>query len=183
MLRSPRARLLVVLLVVLLLLAALFGLVVWHGTLEPAPEAGAYPGSEELGEEYDRYLGEEVSVGGRVVETDPVVIKAEYGVDESIRLMVVGLDADVEAEEGAFLRVFGVVEPDRTVQASNAFAVPSGGQWYAWGVSFLAGLWVLVRIVRRFRFDREAWGLVPRERPLTVDSLRGGERSRGGGDA
>jgi len=179
MLRSPRARLLAV----LVLLAALFGLVVWQGALEPAPEAGAYPRSEKLTEEYDRYLGEEVSVDGRIVETDPVVIEAEYGIDESIRLTVVGLDADVEVEEGAVLRVFGVVEPDRTVSASNAFTVPTSGLWYSWTVSFLAGLWVLGRVVRHFRFDREAWGLVPRERPLTVRSLLESDRIGGGSDA
>ena len=57
MLRSPRARLLAV----LVLLAALFGLVVWHDTLDPAPDAGAYPGSEELAADYDACLGEEVT--------------------------------------------------------------------------------------------------------------------------
>jgi hypothetical protein len=182
MLRSPRARLLAV----LVLLTALFGLLVWHGALAPAPEAGAYPSQEELAADYDRYLGERVTVGGRIVETDPVAIDAEYGVEESIRLTVVGLDPGVRIEEGADLQVFGVVEPDRTVRAEDAYAVPASGLWYTWTVSFLAGLWVLGRIVRHFRFDREEWGLVRRARPLTARALLGRERSRtagGGRDA
>ncbi|MFB6227592.1 MAG: hypothetical protein ABEH88_03250 [Halobacteriales archaeon] len=177
MLRSPRARLLVV----LVLLAALFGLVVWHGTLTPAPDAGAYPGSEELAADYEAYLGEDVTVGGRIVETDPVVVEAEYGVEEPILLTVVGLDPGVTVEKDAHLRVFGTVEPDRTVRAENAFAVPPIGPLYAWTISFLAGLWVLGRIVRRFRVDREEWGLVPREAPLTLRAVLGRDRSQSSG--
>jgi len=181
MLRSPRARLLAV----LVLLCALFGLVVWHGTLEPAPEAGSFPGTEELAADYDAYLGERVTVGGRVVETDPVVVTAEYGVDESIRLTVVGLDPSVAVKEGATLRVFGVVKPDRTIRSSNAFTVPTSGLWYTWTVSALAGLWTLARIVRRFRLDREQWGLVPRERSVSLRAIvrRGRGTSGGDGDA
>ena len=35
-----------------------------------------------------------------------------------------------------------------------------------YGVSFLGGLWVLVRTLRRWRFDAERLAFVPRERPL-----------------
>jgi hypothetical protein len=179
MLRSPQARLLAV----LVLLAVLFGLVVWHGTLTPAPEAGTYPGSEELAADYEAYLGEDVTVGGEIIETDPVVIEAEYGVDESILLTVLDLDSDVTVETGASLRVFGVVEPDRTVRAENAFVVPAVGPLYARGISFFAGLWVLGRIVRRFRVDREEWGLVPRKAPLTLRAVLGRDRVQpSGGD-
>jgi len=178
MLQSPRARLLAV----VVLLAALFGLVVWHGTLDPAPDAGAYPGSAELAADYDERLGDSVALEGEIVGIDPVVIESEYGVGESIRLTVVGLDPDVEIGEGALLRVFGVVDPGRTIRAENAFVVPATGPLYASGISFLAGLWVLGRIVRRFRFDRSEPGLVRRDRPLAVRPLIGRDRSSAGGD-
>lgn len=178
MLRSPRARLLAL----VVLLAALFGLVVWHGSLTPAPDAGAYPGSAELAADYDGHLGDSVAVEGEIVGTDPVVIESEHGVDESIRLTVVGLGSDVGIEAGAILRVFGVVSPDRTISAENAFVVPAVGPLYARGISFLAGLWVLFRVVRRFRFDRTELGLVRRERPLPARSLLGRGRSSTGGE-
>ena len=38
--------------------------------------------------------------------------------------------------------------------------------WYMYGVSFLGGLWVLLRTLRRWRFDAERLAFVPRERPL-----------------
>jgi hypothetical protein len=78
--------------------------------------------------------------------------------------------------------VFGVVSPDRTIGAENAFVVPAVGPLYARGISFLAGLWVLFRVVRRFRFDRTELGLVRRERPLPVRSLVGRGRSSAGGE-
>jgi hypothetical protein len=124
-----------------------------------------------------------VAVGGRIVDTDPVVIDTWHDGEDLTRLTVVGLDPDVGVREGATLRVFGTVEPDRTLRAANAFVVPPIGRWYSWSISFLAGLWVLGRIVRRFRIDRVEWGLVRRERPLSVRSLLGGERSGGGEDA
>ncbi len=178
MLRSPRARLLAV----LVLLAALFGLVVWHGTLDPAPDAGAYPGPEDLAADYEAYLGETVAVGGEITETDPAVIEAEYGVDKSIRIAVVGVDPGMTVEKGGQLRVFGVIESDGTIRAENAFFVPNSGRWYTWSISFLAGLWVLGRIALRFRLDREEWGLVRRDRPLGVWTLLGGDRSSAGGE-
>lgn len=154
------------LLVVISLLAVLFGLCVLYGALEPDPSVGAYPDGSELGTDYDRYVGERVSVGGEIVDTDPVVIEVEYGVDEVIRLRVVELDNSVGVAEGDYLRVYGVVEPDRTVRALNVFVVPQTGRWYTWSVSFLAGLWVLGRLVRHWQFDREAWVLCRRDRPL-----------------
>ena len=172
MLRSPQARLLAV----VVLLAALFGLVVWHGTLTPAPEAGAYPGSADLASDYDAHLGDPVALEGEIVETTPVVIESEYGIGESLRVTVIGLDSGVETETGAKLQVFGVASSGRIISAENAFVVPAIGTLYARGILFLAGLWVLFRVVRRFRFDWRESGLVRREGPLALRSLLGGGR-------
>lgn len=176
--QSPRTRAAVA----FLLLCALFGLTVFHGTLEPEPSMGAFAGQEDLGDDYDRYLGERVSVEGWIVETDPAVIEAEYGVDSVLRLRIVGLDGSIRISEGKLLRVYGVVEGDRTIRALNAFAVPRSAMWYTWSISFLAGLWVLGRIVRYWRVDRAAWSLRRRSRPLCVRSwLRSRFLGEGGG--
>jgi len=161
-------------LALLVLLSALFGLVVWHGTLDPAPDAWDLPGQEHVATDGDRYVGERVSVEGRTRGTDPVVIAADYGVDSEIRLRVVGLDADVSGQAGDSLRVYGIFEGDRTVRSLNAFVVPTWGAWYTWSISFLSGLWVLGRIVRHWRIDRDPPGLARREQPLTLGSIRGG---------
>jgi hypothetical protein len=156
MLRSPRAR--TVLLV--LVLGAQFGLLVWHGSLDPAPQVGDYPDEADLVVDYDRYAGDRVTVAGTVVGTSPPVVELRSGGD-SIRVTV--RDLSVPAERGDRLRVYGVAESGRTVRAISAFTVPRWGLWYTYAVSFVAGLWVLGRLVRHWRIDREAVGLAPRE--------------------
>ncbi|MCO8265165.1 hypothetical protein NKF06_00825 [Haloferax sp. AB510] len=161
MTQHPRRRVLGI----LVLLGCLFGLMVWFGSLAPAPGVGAYPGSEELGTDYDAWVGDQVSLTGTVIDTDPLTISAEYGAGEQVRLRVT--DAAVDAQQGDSLSVYGVVEPDRTIRSLNAYTVPPGNYLYMYAVSFLAGLWVLGRIIRSWRLD-ETWSLVPRETPLGI---------------
>lgn len=158
---------------VLTLVALLFGLAVWYGSLAPAPALGAYPNQEELGTNYEQYLGERVTVGGRVVDTDPVTIRATYGAGDHIQMTVTDLDST--PTEGDSMRVYGVATPDQTIRAINAVAVPQWGRWYTWSVSFLAGLWVLVRLGRSWRLETADWTLTPRETrwtPPLIDRLR-----------
>ena len=153
----------------LVLAVVLAGLPVWYGSLPPAPEAGDYPGNEELAADVDRYVGAAVVVHGRIVEADPVVIAAPYGVDGRLELTVRG--PAVPARVGASLHAFGVVEPDGTIRAERAYATSPAGHWYAWGISFLAGLWVLWRIVRDWRYEPAAAGLAPRASPLRLGAI------------
>lgn len=170
MLASPWRRVLVL----GLLLSGLFGLAVWYGTLEPAPSAWDLPDAEDLDRDRDRYVGERVQVRGDVVQLDPVVIHADYGVSGDVRLRIVGLDTSIPLREGIALWVYGVAEADLTVRSNNAFTVPGRGIWYTYMVSFLAGLWVLARIVRHWRFDPSSLALVRRTEPLRVRALLGG---------
>lgn len=167
----------------LALLGLLCGLGVWFGSLEPDPSVGAYPGAEELGTDYDRHVGERATVSGRIVSTEPVVIVDEYGLREELQLRVVGLDEEVMVREGDHLQVFGVVEADRTVRALNAVYVPNSGRLYMFSVSFLAGIWVLGRLVRHWRLDRGAWALRPRERAGRFGFSRPSHATEGERDA
>lgn len=145
-------------LITVLILAQL-GLLVWFGGLGPNAALGRYPDEEALAADYDAYLGERVSVDGPIVATDPVTIRAEHP-DGSLRLVVIDIEHAVA--EGDFLQVYGVVEPERTVRAINSYTVSPTGRWYAWGISFLAGLWVLGRVIRDWQIDRSTGGLAPR---------------------
>lgn len=157
MLTTPRSRVAAV----LALLGLLFGLCVWYGTLAPAPELGAYPDQEDLDERYDAYVGDRATLSGQVVDTDPVTVVTNVGADEPFRVTVTDLSTPVR--EGETLWVYGVVEPGRTIRAADAFTVAPGGNRYALWVSFLAGLWVLARIARHWRFDVDGWALEPRD--------------------
>ncbi|WP_137284583.1 hypothetical protein [Halorussus salinisoli] len=146
------------------LLALLFGLAVWYGSLGPAPALGDYPDQEHLATDYNYYLDSQVTVSGRIVTTDPVTIVAEYGADDTIQLTIV--DLAVSPSVGDKLRVYGIVKPDQSIRAINAFTVPQRGLGYTWTVSFLAGLWVLARLIRYWQFDPTDWTLTTRHTPI-----------------
>ncbi|KAB1198972.1 hypothetical protein GJR99_11980 [Haloferax sp. MBLA0078] len=130
---------------------------------------GAYPSSTEMGTEYDAWVGEQASLAGTVVETDPVTITDEYRAGEHVTLQVVG--ADVDAQQGDRLAVFGVVEEDHTIRALNAYTVPPSNYLYMYAVSFVAGVWVLGRLVRTWRLDWASWSLEPRSTPLRLSNI------------
>jgi len=146
---------------VVVLLLCLGGLLVWFGSLAANPAVGAYPGGDELGTNYDAHLDEQVVVGGGVIETEPLTIAVEYGVDESIELHLVDENTQLEATHGDHVTLFGTAKPDQTVIVEHAYAVPGEQYLYMYLVSFSGGLWVLTRITRTWRFDWDTWSLIP----------------------
>lgn len=164
MFRSARSR--VGLLI--LLLTALFGLLVWYGTLGPNPAVGAYPGAADLGRNYGDYLGNRVVVVGRVIGTDPIVIATPYGSEQTLQLTIT--DTALETDRGNKLRVFGTIQEQHTIRVINAFTIPATGLWYTWSVSFLAGVWVFARLIRNWQVACDTWELMPRQRPLLEET-------------
>ncbi|WP_416840388.1 hypothetical protein [Haloferax sp. DFSO52] len=154
---------------ILVLLGCLLGLMIWFGSLAPDPAVGAYPSTTELGIEYDVWVGEQASLTGTVIETDPLTIVAEYGSGEQVRLKVTG--AAIDAQQGDTLAVYGVVEPNHTIRALNAYTIPASNYLYMYVVSFLAGVWVLGRLIRTWRIDWGSWSLEPRAKPLQASDL------------
>lgn len=138
---------------------------VWYGSLGPAPLAGHFPDNEELVTDSRAFLGDRVVVHGRVVATDPTVVRVPYGPAGSVDVTVV--DAPTPSP-GTPVEVFGVLTEDRRVRATNVLIRSDAGRWYAYTVSFVAGLWTLSRILRDWRFDFDRFVLVARERSLTV---------------
>ncbi|KYH25075.1 hypothetical protein HAPAU_28960 [Halalkalicoccus paucihalophilus] len=143
------------------LLCALAGLLVFAGTMGPAPSNNHYPDGAEVAAEFAAYHGESVEVSGTVVGTDPVAIEVETDTDRPLVLTVLDIEGSVAV--GQELRVFGTVQPGRTVVAHETVVVSSWETYYAWAVSFVAGVWVLVRFLRGWRFDRPRLRFTPRE--------------------
>ena len=169
MLRTPRSRAVAL----LVLFALLVGLFVLSGAGEPDPDQHAYPDGDHLALEYERYVGEQAGVSGAVVSTDPVVIETGPP-GEGIALTVEGVEEPVE--EGQALRAFGEVQEGQVLAAEETLVREPWELAYMYVVSFLAGLWVLVRLLRGWRIEWNAVGLEPRAEPLTIRSLLGGER-------
>jgi len=170
---------------VVVLLGALVALALRFGTVQPNPRLGYFPTGDHLAVAYDGYVGERVQVSGTVARVDPVVLTVDYAgwVDGryrtgTSRLRVVGLDRPVA--EGQALQVYGVVRPDRTIRAAASVVAPVGNQVYMYVVSFLAGLWVLARLVRGWTVAWDEFALRRRPRPVPVAEAVA-ERLRTGG--
>lgn len=145
---------------VTVLLVTQLGLIVWLGALPPAPELGSYPDSDHLRTDYERYTGQHISTGGRVIDTDPVVIALDPVVGSRLELEVEGLHQPVHSNQ--HVRIFGIANEDRSITAIRTIVVPSNGLLYTYSVSLLAGLWVLGRLLRHWRIDRDSLGLAPK---------------------
>ncbi|MFW6140980.1 MAG: hypothetical protein ACOC53_00295 [Candidatus Saliniplasma sp.] len=146
--------------VLLLILVILF---IWYGSASPEPEKGHYPGSEHIIKDHETYVGELVEVGGKVVDTDPLTIEVEYG-DESLLLEVT--DTDETAELGDRVSVFGTLEDDNTVRAEKIIVRPRRNWYYMYGVSGIAAVWLLIRIISYWEYT--AKGFKPREEPMNI---------------
>ncbi|QOS12735.1 uncharacterized protein HfgLR_13035 [Haloferax gibbonsii] len=146
---------------IIVLVVCLGGLLIWFGSLAPNPAVGAYPGSDELGTNYDAYLDERVVVGGTVIETEPLTIAVEYGDGEIIELQLVDESTQLEATQGDHVTLYGTVKPNQTVVVEHAYAVPGEQYLYMYLVSFCGGLWVLARLIRTWGFEWDTWALVP----------------------
>ncbi|MFB6182987.1 MAG: hypothetical protein ABEI96_00390 [Haloarculaceae archaeon] len=135
------------------------------------PGAGVFPGEDELLQAPNRYVGDRVTVSGVVESTAPLVVRVD-GRGGTARVTIT--DSGLSPDPGDTVRVYGVLTDPRTIRAVDAFAVPPSGLWYAWVVSFVAGLWTLGRLVRHWRVDASTLGFRPRDAPPSVEDLTGG---------
>lgn len=142
------------------LLVALAGLFIWGGTVTPDPAMNDYPGEDAVGPNPQTYVGEQVTLGGTVVNTDPVVVRVRYGIDESFVVTLQSVGKTVET--GDSVSAFGTLRDDRTLVVDGLIVRQPWRYLYMYGVSFLGGLWVLGRIATQWRLDRTQWAVVPR---------------------
>lgn len=133
----------------------------------------------EFLDDSDRYLDGPVESGGIVQDTDPVVIRVDTR-EGTERVTITGVT--IEPEPGDKARVYGTLVEPATIDAHTAFVVPQQGRWYAWGISFLAGLWVLARLIRHWTVTWSTLGFEPRAEPLTVRRGVAWARRRWGSD-
>jgi hypothetical protein len=169
-------RLLARALVIICCLTGILGLCVWYGTIPTNPEMGPYPSTERYLSNQDAYRGELVTAGGFVETTDPVVIRATFN-DGTVLVTLQNVETPVET--GDKLRVFGRYQGGTTVRAKNVIHASQGGLVYTKSISFLAGMWILFRIVRHWRVDRDTVSIAPDSAP---GRLLAGVRAQWGDD-
>ena len=151
----------------LLLLGLLSACFVWAGATPANPLGSEYPTETDVAPTPDAYVGEQVILGGVVVETDPLVIATRasgYGrftlVDGEARLR----NADGPLERGDRVTAFGTLEDESTLIVERAVTRERGEERYMIVASLLGGLWVAGRFLRGWRFDRATLAFEPRAR-------------------
>jgi hypothetical protein len=164
---------------VLLLVGCLCGAFVAYGSLDPRPDRNIYPDGPAVAADYETHVGDRVLVSGPVVATDPPTVRLHSGAGDTVTVTVA---TDRRPAVGDGLTVFGRLRPDGHLDARRAFVVPDGRLWYTYTTSALAGLWVLVRLLRWWRVD-VSLAVSPRVRPLGVrDLLRAAKHRLVSGD-
>jgi hypothetical protein len=108
-------------------------------------------------------IGRGSLLAGAVVDTDPLVIElSEHG--QTHRLTV--LDSDTEVEIGQRLSVFGTLQSEDTIMAKDSYLRDPANAQYMYVVSFLAGLWVLARLLNGWQLNTTELTVEPRETSL-----------------
>lgn len=158
---------------VFLLMVVLGGLCVGFGSQTGVQTRTPLPDTDHLGYDAGRYVGERVEVSGVVINTDPVVIGAEYNYYDAgerhgdfLTFTIRGVDQPLE--ERAVVQVYGVLESEHAIAAQNIVVVPARNYLYMYSVSFLAGLWVLGRLLAHWRLDATRLAISKRRTPVRV---------------
>ncbi|TQQ81378.1 hypothetical protein [Halonotius roseus] len=154
---TPRGRRL---LVVGLLIGLLAGLSVWHGTLAPNAADGRYPGPEAIATDGDAVVGDQVTVWGTVVTTDPVVIETDPR-GQPVRFTLTG-ESVADAAVGTEIGAHGTLQSVETVTVERALIQEPWELQYLYLISFGAGLWVLGRFLRGWSLDLSTLSFQPR---------------------
>ena len=133
-------RLAVRLAVAVLAVVALAGLGVHYGATYD--EHWPHPSGDQLGDDYDAFVGERILLIGEVssvdAEADTVVVRVTDSADEvAAEIAVSGVDESVEP--GGTVQVYGVLEADRTMDAEAVVVVDRSpaATGYKLGVSVL----------------------------------------------
>ena len=115
----------------------------------------------DLISDYEAAVGTETEADGTVVGTDPVCID-----HDGIILRVRNADAvaDDPISVGDRVVVYGEVNPEQTIVASEVVVRPAWAFQYLYAVSLVGGFWVLVRFLRGWRLNLAKFAFEPCDR-------------------
>jgi hypothetical protein len=150
-------------LVAVLLVAVVAGAGVHYDIAEPTQ--WPYPTGNELADTYEPAVDEQTLLLGEVQSIDnddnTAIVTVEHDTG-TFDMRVTNFDVTVTP--GATIQVYGTLQPDYTIGAQSVVIVnPAGSSTtYKYAVSVVGALLVLAVFFRRWRFDTETRGFVPR---------------------
>lgn len=134
------------------------GLFVHYGTV--ADEYSPYPTTDELDANYGAHVGETVLLFGDVVSVSETDDRATVRVSTSTGSFEMSVTRFRErVRPGGVVQVYGVLQSDRTVEATNVEVVnPAGSsKLYKYAASVVGALLVLVVFFREWRPDLDGY--------------------------
>ncbi len=146
---------------------------IWYGSLEPEPDRGDHPGGEHIIGDYEMHIGEKVEVGGEVIEEEPLRIEVEHG-DQKIVLTIIDSEETVGRKDR--VTVYGTLREGNVIECKNLVVRPYWNWIYMYAVSGVAAVWVGIRLLKQWKWDRENWTFEQRRKPLESKKLIKGEK-------
>jgi hypothetical protein len=170
------------LLAIVAVFAALLGLIVWSGASPADPMETEAPTEVDVTPDRESYVGEQVALGGEVVDTDPVVVATRasgYGQFTVVEADETTRNTDDPLETGEQITAYGTLEDESTLDAERITVQNPSDTQYMMIVSLIGGLLVAGRLLRDWRVDVDRLAFVPRERarPRSDDDGRRAARS------
>ncbi|WP_084777693.1 hypothetical protein [Natrialba sp. SSL1] len=145
---------------------------VWYGTQPSyAPELNDYPDENDVAPNPDAYVDQQITLGGEIVTTDPVVLEVDHPAATSVTILNANAaleTTDGPLESGDGLTAFGTLEETDTLDADRTMTREPWEAYYMYVISFIGGLFALGYFVRHWRFDRTQLAFVPRTHPLSL---------------
>lgn len=128
-----------------MLLSLQFGLMAGYASYDDRVNVG----TEEIVDDYDRYVGEKVVFDGVLVSVDPYVLRDEYLPGEHVEVELVGIDRRLD--RGSQIGVYGELLPGKRVDVEKFVVHPPGNLRYMYGVSILALGLALAALLKYWR--------------------------------
>lgn len=153
----------------LALVALLSASLILAGTTAGDPLGDVYPDETDVTPTPEAYVGEQVILGGFVVDTDPVVIATRASGHGQFVLLETDTargNADDPLEVDDRVNTFGTLEDESTLVVERVITREGSETQYMYAASALGGLWVIWRFVSHWRFDRRALAFMPRAQSL-----------------
>lgn len=153
---------------VCLLVGGVFALGVYHDVA--SDEHQRYPLVSDVAADFDAYAGQEMTLGGTVVESTPsadaVRMRVVYGTDsgrEQFTVRATGIEQP--PQNGADYRVYGTLHPDHRIAVERGIVVNSSphAELIKFGTSGLGALLILAVFFRSWRIDLQTVSVVPRD--------------------
>ena len=151
---------------IIILLLLLFTLFMWYGGLIQDTKPSNYPETQELIEDYKKYVGRNAKVNGEVVHKN----HTKTGHDDDTKILKIK-DMEKDVSIGDRLSVYGTVRNHRNVKEVNTIVVPYIYYIYMYAVYLIGVSWISIRTSTYWRWNRKRSCFEQRDKTIYLKQL------------